>query len=104
MLRAMPIPISKREIKKDTSIPCFTTRRASSGLAAPIYWATCTEKPVAMAAPIPFISQVLEDTSPIAADALAPRLPTIAESIYCIIMVLIWVRIAGMLSFQTLEI
>ena len=44
---------------------------------------------------------VLDATSPIAAEAFAPSLPTIAESMYCMAMVVICVRIAGRLSRQT---
>ena len=46
-------------------------------------------------------SQVLVETRPIAADAFAPRLPTMAESMYCITMEEICVKIAGMLSCHT---
>lgn len=44
---------------------------------------------------------MLDATSPIAAEAFAPSLPTIAESMYCMAMVVICVRIAGRLSRQT---
>ena len=50
---------------------------------------------------MPFISQVLVDTSPMDAEAFAPSAPTIAESIYCITMVVICVKIAGRLSRHT---
>ena len=45
--------------------------------------------------------QVLLDTSPIEAEAFAPNAPTIEESIYCMAIVVICVRIAGRLSFHT---
>lgn len=38
---------------------------------------------------------------PMAADAFAPSAPTMAESMYCITMEVIWVRMAGRLSRQT---
>ena len=41
---------------------------------------------------------MLVDTRPIAAEAFAPSEPTMAESIYCITMVVICVKIAGRLS------
>jgi len=44
---------------------------------------------------------VLLATNPIAAEAFAPRAPTMAESIYCITIVVICVRMAGRLSRQT---
>lgn len=44
---------------------------------------------------------MLEATRPIVAEAFAPKAPTMAESIYCITMVVIWVRIAGRLKIQT---
>ena len=50
---------------------------------------------------MPFRSHVLVETRPMAADAFAPSLPTIAESMYCMTMVVICVRIAGRLSRKT---
>ena len=38
---------------------------------------------------------------PMAAEAFAPSRPTIAESMYCMAIVVICVRIAGRLSRQT---
>ena len=63
--------------------------------------ATCTEKPAETAYVMPPSSHVLVDTKPIAAEAFAPSEPTMAESIYCITMVVICVKIAGRLSTQT---
>lgn len=71
---------------------------------APISCAVCTEKPVARELHSPPTSQVEVLTSPIAADAPAPRLPTIAESIYCMMIELICANIAGMLSRITIKI
>lgn len=53
---------------------------------------------------MPLSSQVLVETRPIAADAFAPSAPTIAESIYCMAMVVICVSIAGRLSRHTRDI
>ncbi len=50
---------------------------------APIRCATCTEKPVAAAAHSPQNNHVVVDTSPIEAEAFAPKLPTIDASTYC---------------------
>lgn len=47
---------------------------------APIRWATCTENPVAAAVHTPLKSHVVVDTSPMDAEAFAPRLPTIEAS------------------------
>lgn len=66
-------------------------------LPAPMRWATCTEKPEAAATHSPQKSQVVVDTNPMAA-ASAPRLPTIAASMYCMMMYETWVTTAGMLS------
>ena len=49
---------------------------------------------------MPLISQVLEDTRPMAAEALAPSAPTMAESIYCITVLVMCVKIPGKLSRQ----
>ena len=51
----------------------------------------------------PPMSQVEVDTRPMEADAFAPKLPTMAASIYCIAMELISARIAGMLRLITLS-
>ena len=56
---------------------------------------------IALANAKPPNTQVLEDTRPIAALALAPNFPTIALSIYCIIIDDICVNIAGILNFHT---
>ena len=74
---------------------------ASSSLPAPILWAACIENPDATAPVIPPNSQVLLDTSPMDADASAPRLPTIDASMYCITMDVICAIIAGILKVTT---
>ena len=53
---------------------------------APMEWATCTEKPVAAAEQVPPKSHVVVETKPMEAAALAPKLPTMAASIYCMTM------------------
>lgn len=65
---------------------CLNTRRALTKSPAPIRWATWTENPVDAALITPQNSQVVVDTNPIEADALAPRLPTMDASIYCMAM------------------
>ena len=77
---------------------CRNTARAPCISPAPILCATCTENPVAAAAHNPQKSHVVVETSPMEADASAPRLPTIAASIYCIIMEDNCAMTAGMLS------
>ena len=72
--------------------------RAQSQSSAPIRWATCTEKPVDAAAQSPQKSHVVVDTHPIEAEAFAPRLPTIAASMYCMTMAESWVTMAGTLN------
>ena len=47
----------------------------------------------------PMNSQVVVDTSPMDAEASAPRLPTMEASIYCIVMDEIWAMIDGKLSW-----
>jgi hypothetical protein len=46
-------------------------------------------------------SHIVVETIPIDADALAPRLPTIDASIYCIIIMDSWARMAGKLNWAT---
>ena len=77
------------------------TSRALSVFPAPKNCAAWTEKPVTAETQRPPKSHDELATSPIAADASAPRLPTIAASIYCMIIELISARIAGMLSLTT---
>ncbi len=101
---ATPSSISSSEIISAVINPCFETRLASGASSAPMHCATCTEKPITTALLTPLITQVLVDTKPIDAEAFAPSLPTIAESIYCIATVVICVSIAGTLSFHTLDI
>ena len=60
--------------------------------------ATCTAKPVDAALHKPENNHVEVDTSPMDAEALAPRLPTMAASMYCITIDDNWATIAGILS------
>ena len=60
--------------------PWRTTLWASARRPPPMRWAICTEKPVTMAMHRPPKSQVVLATRPMAAVALAPREPTMAES------------------------
>ena len=64
-------------------------------------WATCTEKPVAAAEHSPPSSQVVLATRPMAAEALAPRLPTMVASIYCMAVEESCASTAGMLRRTT---
>ena len=77
---------------------CLSTDFASFPRFAPRRCATCTEKPVVAAEHSPQKSQSVVDMSPMDADALAPRLPTIAASMYCMATVEICAMMAGTLS------
>ena len=65
---------------------CLSTSLAIRNSPAPTRCATCTLNPTDAAERIPPKSHVLVDIRPIAADASAPRLPTIEASIYTITM------------------
>ena len=60
--------------------------------------AICTVKPVPAAIHSPPSSQVLDDTSPIAAPSPGLRRPIMDASIYCITIPEICARIAGILN------
>lgn len=81
--------------------PCFKIKRAFLLSPAPICCAPCTEKPDAAAIHSPPNSHVLVDTIPIEVEASAPNPPTIAVSIYSIMMEVSCAGMAGMLNFQT---
>lgn len=66
--------------------------------------AVWTEKPLAIEMQSPLRSQVEVDTRPMEAEACAPKLPTMAESMYCIAMELSSARIAGTLRAITFPI
>ena len=101
--RQMPSPSSASSAAsvRAAASPCRTTVRASVSSPAPMRCATCTEKPADTAVVTPPNSHVLEATRPMAAEASAPSAPTMAESIYCMAIVVICVRMAGRLSCQT---
>lgn len=92
---------SRAPTTSPASRACRSTSLASSSRFAPIRWATWTEKPVAREMHMPPSSQVEVDTRPMEAEALAPRLPTMAASMYCMAMELICARMAGTLSVST---
>lgn len=60
--------------------PVRITSRALAKSFAPMKCATCTENPIEVADVIPPISHVVVSTMPIAAEARAPKLPTMAWS------------------------
>lgn len=97
-LIATPINASIRLNANVAIMDCLNTARAPCMSPAPIRCATCTEKPVAAAPHKPENSHVLVDTSPMEADASAPRCPTMEASIYCITMEESWAITAGTLS------
>src|SRR5699024_2686478 len=100
-LTAAPAAASSSPNQTEKTTAWRTTARARSSCPAPMRWATWTEKPVAAAAHRPLSSQVLLDTSPMAAEALAPRLPTMVASMYCMAVAEIWDSTAGMLRRMT---
>ena len=63
--------IRSREKQRDAASPCFNIFLALTSLLPPIWWAACTEKPVAAPLHRPLRSQVLVDTTPIEAEACA---------------------------------
>ena len=95
---AAPIAATSREKHRQTTKPWWRMDLAFSSCPAPMYWAACTVKPVQQARRSPPKSQVLEATRPMDADAEAPRLPTIEESMYSMTTSVICARIAGMES------
>ena len=91
-IAAISIPVTR---------PCRTMVRAPRSSPPPMRCDACTEKPAETPPMIPPISHVLVDTSPRDAEAFAPSAPTIAESMYCMAIVVICVSIAGRLNRQT---
>ena len=81
-----------------------STSLASASRLAPMSCAVWTEKPLAIEMQSPLRSQVEVDTRPMEAEACAPKLPTMAESMYCIAMELSSARIAGTLRAITFPI
>ena len=84
------------QIVQQTS-DCRSTLRAASKSLAPMKWATCTEKPIFAAEARPPISQPEVSTIPMAAEAFAPRCPTIEASMKNITVAEICARIEGIL-------
>ena len=80
---------------------CLAIFRALSLSCAPMAWATCTAKPEAQPEAIPPKSQVEEETRPIEAEAAGPKEPTMAASMYSIIISPIWARMPGSESVKT---
>ena len=72
--------------------------RAEVISSAPMRWADCTEKAGETANVSPFISHVLDATSPMMAEAYTPSTSTMAELMYCMTIVVICIRRAGRLS------
>ena len=96
----MEAPIAaKRRPKRPMAMNAWRKMaRARSGSLAPMACATWTEKPVAAAEHNPENSHVEVDTSPMEAEASAPRLPTMDASIYCMAMEENCAKMAGTLS------
>ena len=80
------------------TIDCLSTLRAASISFAPMKCATCTENPMFAAEPSPPISQPVVSTSPMAAEAFAPRCPTIEASMKNITVAEICARMEGILK------
>ena len=95
MARAVPETMSA-QMKQQMS-DWRSTRRAASKSLAPIKWATCTENPSEAAWASPPISHPVVSTSPMAAEAFAPRCPTIEASMKNITVAEICARIEGIL-------
>ena len=74
-----------------------STRRAASKSLAPMKWATCTENPSEAAWASPPMSHPVVSTSPMDAEALAPRCPTIEASMKNITVAEICARMEGIL-------
>ena len=98
MTRAMT-DMATAQISEHTN-DCLSTRRAASKSLAPIKCATCTEKPMLAAEASPPISHPVVSTSPMAAEAFAPRWPTMEASIKNITVADICARILGILSWM----
>ena len=81
-----------------TVMPCLRSFRAVGYDFAPISCEASTEYPVIPADPRPQKSQIVLDTIPTAAASTAPRLPTMAASMYCIKTFANCARIAGIES------
>ena len=94
---AMPTMVIIRLHRKQQTSDCLSTRRAASKSLAPMKWATCTENPMLAAEASPPISQPVVSTSPMEAEALAPKWPTIEASMKNITVAEICARMEGIL-------
>ena len=83
---------------RQQTIDWRNTLRAASKSLAPIQWATCTENPMFAAEASPPISHPVVSTSPMAAEAFAPRCPTIEASMKNITVAEICARMLGILN------
>ena len=97
-LIADPAAASIRLNAKQTDIDCLSTDLAFALSFAPSRCAVCTKNPVAQASVSPPKSHEVVETSPIEADASAPRLPTMDASMNCMRMEDSCEMMAGMLS------
>ena len=88
--------MASAQMRQQTS-DCRSTRRAASKSLAPMKCATCTEKPIFAAEASPPISHPVVSTSPMEAEALAPRCPTIEASMKNITVAEICARMEGIL-------
>ena len=95
---AMPMRARRVLNARQATMACRNMERDLAKSDEPIRWAIWTENPVAQADRIPQKSHVDVETRPMAADASAPRLPTIDASMYCMAMAEIWATIAGKLK------
>ena len=80
---------------------CRSTPRASAWRSAPRYCAIWMEKAVYSPTRMPWSSQVLELTMPMAAVASAPMWPTMAASMYSMAVTTICCKMEGTLSAST---
>lgn len=93
-----PIAASITLKHKAMSSDWRSTARAPLTFLAPNRCATCTANPAETAEHSPMNSQVVVDTSPMDAEALAPRLPTMAASMYCMVIDEICAMMEGRLN------
>ena len=101
----MPTPkaAAPRPRMRLKSMDCRSTPRASCWRSAPRYWAIWIENAVYSPTRMPWSSQVLELTMPMAAVASAPMWPTMAASMYSIAVTTSCSRMEGMLSASAMR-
>ena len=93
-----PKALTNKLNKIMASNDCLSTERAAWLSPAPMWWATCTENPVATVVQMPQKSQVVVATRPMDAESAAPNCPTMEASMYCMTMLDSCEMIAGILS------